>query len=56
MGAETKSEAKLKAMPSRQLTYAAVIFLLAPLSIATGVAMSPAVSAWFQNGEVHARD
>jgi DMSO/TMAO reductase YedYZ molybdopterin-dependent catalytic subunit/thiosulfate reductase cytochrome b subunit len=29
----------------QQLTYAAVVFLLAPLSIATGVAMSPAVSA-----------
>jgi methionine sulfoxide reductase catalytic subunit len=31
----------------QQLTYAAVIFLLAPLSIATGVAMSPAVAARF---------
>ena len=33
--------------PLQQLTYAAVVFLLAPLSIATGVAMSPAVSARF---------
>jgi DMSO/TMAO reductase YedYZ molybdopterin-dependent catalytic subunit/thiosulfate reductase cytochrome b subunit len=31
----------------QQLSYAAVIFLLAPLSIATGVAMSPAVAARF---------
>jgi len=31
----------------QQLTYAAVIFLLAPFSIATGVAMSPAVAARF---------
>jgi sulfoxide reductase catalytic subunit YedY len=31
----------------QQVTYAAVVFLLAPLSIATGVAMSPAVSARF---------
>ena len=31
--------------PLQRLTYAAVVFLLAPLSIATGVAMSPAVSA-----------
>jgi methionine sulfoxide reductase catalytic subunit len=33
--------------PLQQLTYAAVVFLLAPLSIATGVAMSPALSARF---------
>jgi methionine sulfoxide reductase catalytic subunit len=33
--------------PLQQLTYAAVVFLLAPLSIATGVAMSPAISARF---------
>ena len=33
--------------PLQQLTYAAVVFLLAPLSIATGVAMSPAVAARF---------
>ena len=31
----------------QQLTYAAVVFLLAPLSIATGLAMAPAVSARF---------
>ena len=31
----------------QQLTYAAVIFCLAPLSIATGIAMSPAVAARF---------
>jgi sulfoxide reductase catalytic subunit YedY len=31
----------------QQLSYAAVVFLLAPLSIATGVAMSPAVAARF---------
>jgi sulfoxide reductase catalytic subunit YedY len=31
----------------QQLSYAAVIFLLVPLSIATGVAMSPAVAARF---------
>ena len=31
----------------QQLTYAAVIFLLAPVSIATGAAMSPAVAARF---------
>src|ERR1700693_4156721 len=31
----------------QQLTYAAVIFLLAPLSIATGLAMSPAIAARF---------
>src|SRR6202166_3743847 len=31
----------------QQLTYAAVIFLLAPFSIATGVAMSPAIAARF---------
>jgi len=31
----------------QQLTYAAVIFLLAPLSIATGAAMSPALAARF---------
>ncbi len=31
----------------QQLTYTAVVFVLAPLSIATGVAMSPAVSARF---------
>src|SRR6202795_2841817 len=31
----------------QQLSYAAVIFLLAPFSIATGVAMSPAVAARF---------
>jgi len=31
----------------QQLTYATVIFLLAPFSIATGVAMSPAVAARF---------
>src|SRR5450756_1830721 len=31
----------------QQLSYAAVIFLLAPFSIATGVAMSPAVAAPF---------
>jgi sulfoxide reductase catalytic subunit YedY len=29
----------------QQLTYAAVVFLLAPLSIATGIAMSPAIAA-----------
>jgi sulfoxide reductase catalytic subunit YedY len=33
--------------PLQQLTYAAVVFLLAPISIATGVGMSPAVSARF---------
>jgi methionine sulfoxide reductase catalytic subunit len=33
--------------PLQQLTYAAVVFALAPLTIATGVAMSPAVSARF---------
>ncbi len=33
--------------PLQQLTYAVVVFLLAPLSIATGVAMSPAVLARF---------
>jgi DMSO/TMAO reductase YedYZ molybdopterin-dependent catalytic subunit/thiosulfate reductase cytochrome b subunit len=31
----------------QQLSYAAVVFLLAPLSIATGAAMSPAVAARF---------
>jgi sulfoxide reductase catalytic subunit YedY len=31
----------------QQLTYAAVIFMLAPFSIATGIAMSPAVAARF---------
>ncbi len=31
----------------QQLTYAAVVFLLAPFSIATGAAMSPAVAARF---------
>jgi DMSO/TMAO reductase YedYZ molybdopterin-dependent catalytic subunit/thiosulfate reductase cytochrome b subunit len=31
----------------QQLSYAAVIFLLAPFSIATGVAMSPAIAARF---------
>ncbi len=31
----------------QQLTYATVIFLLAPLSIATGLAMSPAIAARF---------
>ena len=31
----------------QQLSYAAVIFLLAPFSIATGMAMSPAVAARF---------
>src|SRR6185312_5740251 len=31
----------------QQLTYAAVVFLLAPLSIATGAAMSPAVIGRF---------
>ena len=31
----------------QQLSYAAVIFLLAPFSIATGIAMSPAVAARF---------
>lgn len=31
----------------QQLSYAAVIFLLAPLSIATGIAMSPAIAARF---------
>ncbi|MGA7238979.1 MAG: cytochrome b/b6 domain-containing protein, partial [Bryobacteraceae bacterium] len=31
----------------QQLTYAAVVFLLAPFSIATGIAMSPAVTARF---------
>jgi thiosulfate reductase cytochrome b subunit len=31
----------------QQLSYAAVIFLLAPFSMATGVAMSPAVAARF---------
>jgi methionine sulfoxide reductase catalytic subunit len=31
----------------QQLSYAAVVFLLAPFSIATGVAMSPAVAARF---------
>lgn len=33
--------------PLQQLTYSAVVFLLAPLSIATGIAMAPAVSARF---------
>jgi DMSO/TMAO reductase YedYZ molybdopterin-dependent catalytic subunit len=33
--------------PLQQLSYGAVVFLLAPLTIATGVAMSPAVSARF---------
>ncbi|MGH9864402.1 MAG: cytochrome b/b6 domain-containing protein, partial [Candidatus Acidiferrales bacterium] len=33
--------------PLQQLSYAAVVFLLAPFSIATGVAMSPAVAARF---------
>ena len=31
----------------QQLTYAGLVFLLAPLSIATGIAMAPAVSARF---------
>jgi len=31
----------------QKLTYAAVIFLIAPLSIATGIAMSPAIAARF---------
>src|SRR4030095_8122613 len=31
----------------QQLTYAAVVFLLAPFSIATGIAMSPAIAARF---------
>src|SRR6185437_1792623 len=31
----------------QQLSYAAVIFLLAPFSIATGIAMSPAIAARF---------
>jgi thiosulfate reductase cytochrome b subunit len=31
----------------QQLSYAAVVFLLAPFSIATGVAMSPAVAGRF---------
>jgi thiosulfate reductase cytochrome b subunit len=31
----------------QQLSYAAVIFLLAPFSIATGIAMSPAMAARF---------
>jgi methionine sulfoxide reductase catalytic subunit len=31
----------------QQLSYAAVVFLLAPFSIATGIAMSPAVAARF---------
>ena len=31
----------------QQLSYAAIIFLLAPFSIATGIAMSPAVAARF---------
>jgi methionine sulfoxide reductase catalytic subunit len=31
----------------QQLSYAAVVFLLAPFSIATGIAMSPAVAACF---------
>jgi DMSO/TMAO reductase YedYZ molybdopterin-dependent catalytic subunit/thiosulfate reductase cytochrome b subunit len=31
----------------QQLTYAAVVFLLAPLSIATGLAMSPAIAGRF---------
>ena len=33
--------------PLEQLTYAGIIFLVAPLSIATGIAMSPAVAARF---------
>lgn len=33
--------------PLEQLTYAGVVFLLAPLSIATGMAMSPAIAARF---------
>jgi DMSO/TMAO reductase YedYZ molybdopterin-dependent catalytic subunit/thiosulfate reductase cytochrome b subunit len=33
--------------PLQQLTYAAVVFVLAPLSILTGAAMSPAVDARF---------
>ena len=33
--------------PLQQLTYAGVVFLLAPLSIATGAAMSPAVAGRF---------
>jgi methionine sulfoxide reductase catalytic subunit len=33
--------------PLQQLTYAAIVFLLAPFSIATGVAMSPAIAARF---------
>lgn len=33
--------------PIQQLTYAGVVFLLAPLTIATGAAMSPAVAARF---------
>lgn len=33
--------------PLQQLTYAGVVFLLAPLTIATGAAMSPAFSARF---------
>ena len=31
----------------QQLSYAAVVFLLAPFSIATGIAMSPAIAARF---------
>jgi DMSO/TMAO reductase YedYZ molybdopterin-dependent catalytic subunit/thiosulfate reductase cytochrome b subunit len=33
--------------PLEQLSYAGVVFLLAPLSIATGIAMSPAIAARF---------
>jgi thiosulfate reductase cytochrome b subunit len=33
--------------PLQQLSYAGVVFLLAPLSIATGIAMSPAIAARF---------
>jgi methionine sulfoxide reductase catalytic subunit len=33
--------------PLEQLTYAGVVFLLAPLSIVTGLAMSPAIAARF---------
>lgn len=33
--------------PLQQLSYAAVVFLLAPLSIATGLAMSPAIAGRF---------
>ena len=33
--------------PLQQLSYAGVVFLLAPLSIATGLAMSPAIAARF---------